>query len=57
MINISTKKKSAVAKELSNIISKVCTLKFERECELSSQQRKDLDEVLILLRNVLAKTT
>ena len=55
MINVEVESKSVIAKEVANIISRVGSLKFEREYKLSNQQKKNLDEVLILLKKVLAE--
>lgn len=55
MINYTISKKSKIAKEVSKIISSICTLKFEYDCELTTQQKKDLDGSLMLLKKVLAK--
>lgn len=44
-----------MAKEVSKIISSISTLKFECDCELTTQQKKDLDGSLMLLKKVLAK--
>ena len=55
MIKYTSTKKSHVAKDVTKIISSISTLKFERECELSTQQKEWLGQSLVLLKKVLAE--
>lgn len=55
MIKITVGSKSVIAKEVANIISNVNSLKFEREYELSTQQKEWLEQSLGLLKKVLAE--
>jgi hypothetical protein len=55
MINISTNKNSSISKAITKIISLICTLKFEYETSLSTQQKEWLNQSLVLLKKVLAE--
>ena len=55
MINISTNKNSSISKANTKIISLICTLKFEYETSLSTQQIEWLNQSLVLLKKVLAE--
>ena len=55
MINVEVGSKSIIAKEVANIISKISSLKFEREYELSTLQKEWLEQSLVSLKKVLAE--
>lgn len=55
MIKAEVGSKSVIANEVANIISNVSSLKFEREYELSTQQKEWLEQSLVLLKKVLAE--
>ena len=55
MIKAEVGSKSVIANEVANIISNVSSLKFEREYELSTQQKEWLEQSLVSLKKVLAE--